>query len=185
MVRVVRVSVVREPELANFYSIGRHDLPVGFANYINEKLLLLYKMSIPNKEGVYLLRSYSAEGTLYKIGRTTDLKGCLSKYSPNYILITFALTDNSEEVKTRLLFAFNNRYKLYGGKEYFVGGVNEFYVVNLFNRIVHSINQPQDKDQEINRLTEDNLLLQKELSEAKEEQQKLQRYMKNKGLLEV
>lgn len=134
---------------------------------------VLIKMSIPNKEGVYLLRSYSANGTLYKIGRTTDLKTRLSKYSPNYTIITFALSDNSEEVETKLKFAFNNRYKLYGGKEYFVGGINEYYVVNLFNKVVHSIDKPQDKDEQIVQLTEEMLLLKKELSEAKEQIEKI------------
>lgn len=129
-------------------------------------------MSIPNKEGVYLLRSYSTNGTLYKIGRTSDLKKRFVQYSPNYSIVTFLPVDNSEEMEARLKNAFNNRYQLFGGKEYFVGGIPEYYIVDLFNRVVHSIDLPQDG--ELVRVREENFLLIKRIEELEKRNNSLQ-----------
>jgi hypothetical protein len=142
---------------------------MGFVVWIGESCLLsntlccLDKMSIPNQEGVYLLRSYSTNGTLYKIGRTSDLKKRFAQYSPNYNIVTYLPVDNSEEMEAKLKNAFNNRYQLFGGKEYFVGGIPEYYVVDLFNRVVHFIDLSQDG--EIDRVREENFLLKKKIED--------------------
>lgn len=98
-------------------------------------------MSIPRKEGVYLLKSYDCEYTIYKVGRSHNLSSRLAQYPPNFNILITIMVDNSFEVEKKLLGAFRSKYESYGGNEYFLSKLHDFHAIELFNNITHLYQQ--------------------------------------------
>jgi hypothetical protein len=106
---------------------------------------------IPNEEGVYLLRSYDHRGTIYKIGRSGNIRSRISSYPPNYIALCFMPHKDSVKLENVICRVFNSKYSRVGGKEYFVGGIPESHIMGTFIDSIRSY----DNDITSSQLTQD------------------------------
>lgn len=84
---------------------------------------------------VYLLQSPEfINSNVFKIGHSNsdDLKRCFS-YGSKTILYYTRICNNSSFVEKKLIEGFNKRFKVYKGREYFIGNINE--MINEFHVI--------------------------------------------------
>jgi hypothetical protein len=90
-----------------------------------------------NKGMVYLIQPAELIGTnRYKIGRSgkNDLLRCINGYKKGSRIIRTAECNNPPIVELEIKKAFNKKFKLIAGKEYFEG--NEEEIIKEFNDIV-------------------------------------------------
>lgn len=95
-------------------------------------------MSIPNEEGVYLLRSYDHRGKIYKIGGSGNIRSRLESYPPNYSCVCSIPHKDSVKLENLICRAFNSTYIRVGENEYFVGGMPESHILGTFIDPIYS-----------------------------------------------
>jgi len=113
-------------------------------------------MSIPEREGVYLLCSCDAFGSrIYKVGRSDNLRQRLGSYPPNWCLLDCLPCEDSAGVEKQLIGAFRSNYKVYDRHEYF--GIDaDFHEIKFFfnkllyeNRKKRPVVQPKGKERKV------------------------------------
>lgn len=98
---------------------------------------------------VYLLQSPEFLNTnVFKIGHSNsdDLKRCFS-YGSKTILYYTRICQNSSFVEKKLIEGFNKRFKVYKGREYFIGNINE--MINEFQVIYDDLFFDRDNSRNI------------------------------------
>jgi hypothetical protein len=91
--------------------------------------------TIPNTEGVYLLKWDIDPTPVYKIGRSINLGQRIKSYRLNRVLDYFE-TKHCIPVERVLIEEFNRAYKLIEGNEYFETDADEERVIDLFRKCI-------------------------------------------------
>lgn len=95
-------------------------------------------MSIPEREGVYLLcSSDSFESRIYKVGRSDNLRQRLGSYPPNWSLLDCLPCENSAGMEKVLIKGFKTTYKTYDRNEYFEIDADFYEIKQYFNNLIY------------------------------------------------
>jgi hypothetical protein len=103
-------------------------------------------MSIPEREGVYLLCSSDSFGSrIYKVGRSDNLRQRLSSYSPNWCLLDCFPCEHSPEMERILIKGFKTNYKTYDRNEYLEIEADFYEIKHFFNNLMYETRVAEKK----------------------------------------
>jgi hypothetical protein len=112
-------------------------------------------MSVPEREGVYLLCSSDAFGNrIYKVGRSDNLRQRLGSYPPNWCLLDCLPCEKSAEMERVLIRGFRTTYKTYDRNEYFEIDADFYEIKHFFNNLMYETriserNKPAKKERTV------------------------------------
>jgi hypothetical protein len=106
-------------------------------------------MSIPEREGVYLLCSSDSFGSrIYKVGRSDNLRQRLGSYPPNWCLLDCLPCENSAGMEKVLIKGFRTTYKTYDRNEYFEIDADFYEIKHYFNNLMYETRISEKKKPE-------------------------------------